>query len=403
MNSDLYGRVLERVFDTIMTFQHVEKIERMKRGASPWLLRFLSGYIQTIGPAGTGPCIGDLLKSHWAKHGCKRAADTNAAPSARIDPSSMISNRANAVEAPRRSHEPAVQPLPSKFHSTGHSDDCLRDLGRRIKKEFVEVLQQMSSATYTNSCPLHTPTLDDATPTILGQGISGFPAMRTFIRDPVPETPLPILEKPVLSPSSVSEPGKSTPLATQAYAAKNPFTSNAKDSEPSLLHRLRCMTQLEAAASTPALAADDVAAQLIAVEKSINDSPTIPSQTPKQSTVGAICGRTKTSKSLVVLNFPSNIGDDELLKEFTAKGFQVESVCGKSSTANLKLDGNKSAFAFVNCKSTAAASSLKQACDAGQIVFSGKNKDWIMKADWAKKSIGKGKSAAKKHRGTTSS
>ena len=225
MNKDLYGRVLERVFDTIMTFQHVEKIERMKRGASPWLLRFLSGYIQTIGPAGTGPCIGDLLKSHWAKHGCKRAADTNAAPSAPIDPSSMSSNKANAVEAPRRSHEPAVQPLPSKFHSTGHSDDCLRDLGRRIEKEFVEVLQQMSSATYTNSCPLHTPTLDDANPTILGQGISGFPAMRTFIRDPVPETPLPILEKPVLSPSSVSEPGKSTALANQAYAAKNPFTS----------------------------------------------------------------------------------------------------------------------------------------------------------------------------------
>ena len=166
---------------------------------------------------------------------------------------------------------------------------------------------------------------------------------------------------------------------------------------------LRCMTQLGAAASTPALAADHVAAQLIAVEKSINDSPTIPSQTPKQSTVGAICGRTKTSKSLVVLNFPSNIVDDELLKEFTAMGFEVESVRGKSSTANLKLEGNKSAFAFVNCKSTAAASSLKQACDAGQIVFSGKNKDWIMKADWAKKSIGKGKSAAKKHRGTTSS
>ena len=150
------------------------------------------------------------------------------------------------------------------------------------------------------------------------------------------------------------------------------------------------MTQLEAAASTPALAADHVAAQLIAVEKSINDSPTIPSQTPKHSTVGVICGRTKISKSLVVLNFPSNIGDDELLKEFRAKGFQVESVYGKSSTANLKLDGNKSAFAFVNCKSTAAASALKQACEAGQIVFSGKNKDWIMKADWAKKSIGKG-------------
>ena len=120
MNNDLYGRVLERVFDTIMTFQHVEKIERMKRGASPWLLRFLSGYIQTIGPAAIGPCIGDLLKSHWAKHGCKRAADTNAAPSAPIDPSSMSSNKANAVEAPRRSHEPAVQPLPSELHSTGH-------------------------------------------------------------------------------------------------------------------------------------------------------------------------------------------------------------------------------------------------------------------------------------------
>ena len=234
MNKDLYGRVLERVFDTIMTFQHVEKIERMKRGASPWLLRFLSGYIQTIGPAGTGPCIGDLLKSHWAKHGCKRAADTNAAPSAPIDPSSMSSNKANAVEAPRRSHEPAVQPLPSEFHSTGPSDDLLRDLDRSIEEDFVEVLQQMSSATYTNSCPLDTPTLDDAAPIILEQGFSGFPAMRTFIRDPVPETPLPILETPVLSPSSVSEPGKSTALATQAYAAENPFTSNAKDSEPSL-------------------------------------------------------------------------------------------------------------------------------------------------------------------------
>ena len=106
---------------------------------------------------------------------------------------------------------------------------------------------------------------------------------------------------------------------------------------------------------------------------------------------------------MVVLNFPSNIGDDELLKEFKAKGFPVESVCGKSSTANLKLEGHKSAFAFVNCKSIAAAASLKQACDAGQIVFSGKNKDWIMKADWAKKSIRKGKSDAKKHRGTKSS
>ena len=171
----------------------------------------------------------------------------------------------------------------------------------------------------------------------------------------------------------------------------------------SLHHGLQCMIQLEAAASTPALAADDVAAQLIAVEKSINDSPTIPSQTPKQSTVGAICGRSKASKSLVVLNFPSNVGDDEMLKEFTAKGFKVESVCGKSSTANLKLEGKKSAYAFVNCKSRAAASSLKHACDAGQIVFSGKNKDWIMKADWAKKSISKGKSDAKKHRGTKSS
>ena len=119
------------------------------------------------------------------------------------------------------------------FHSTGPSD-FLRDLDRRIEKDFVEVLQQMSSATYTNSCPLDTPTLDDAAPIILEQGFSGFPAMRTFIRDPVPETPLPILEKPVLSPSSVSEPGKSTALATQAYAAKYPFTSNAKDSEPSL-------------------------------------------------------------------------------------------------------------------------------------------------------------------------
>jgi hypothetical protein len=245
-------------------------------------------------------------------------------------------------------------------------------LDRRIEKEFVEVLQQMSSATYTNSHPLDTPTLDDATPTIVGQVFSGFPAMRTFIRDPDPQTPLPIVEKPVLSPSSVSE-------------------------------SWECMTQLKAAASTPALAADEVATELIAVEQSINDSPTTPSQTPKQSTVGAICGRTKTSKSLVVLHFPSNIGDDELLKEFTAMGFKVQSVHGKSSTANLKLEGNKSAFAFVNCKSTAAASSLKQACDAGQIVFSGKNKDWVMKADWAKKGRGKGKSEAKKNRGTKSS
>ena len=67
MNNDLYGRVLERVFDTIMTFQHVEKIERMKRGASPWLLRFLSGYMEKTG-AKAGPCIGDLLTSHWAKN-----------------------------------------------------------------------------------------------------------------------------------------------------------------------------------------------------------------------------------------------------------------------------------------------------------------------------------------------
>ena len=97
------------------------------------------------------------------------------------------------------------------------------------------------------------------------------------------------------------------------------------------------------------------------------------------------------------------MGDDELLEEFKAMGFEVDSVCGKSSTAKLKLLGKKSAFAFVNLKSTAAASSLKRACDAGQIVFSGKNKNWIMKADWAKKTIGKGKSAAKKRRGTTSS
>ena len=58
---------IERVVEPIMTLQEIDRVEIMKRGASPWLLRFLSGYMEKT-RARAGPCIGDLLTSHWAKN-----------------------------------------------------------------------------------------------------------------------------------------------------------------------------------------------------------------------------------------------------------------------------------------------------------------------------------------------
>ena len=48
-------------------FTIIQNYSLVSLGASPWLLRFLSGYMEKIG-ARAGPCIGDLLTSHWAKN-----------------------------------------------------------------------------------------------------------------------------------------------------------------------------------------------------------------------------------------------------------------------------------------------------------------------------------------------
>jgi hypothetical protein len=213
---------------------------------------------------------------------------------------------------------------------------------------------------------------------------------------------------PLESPGELSE----AKLAETEYAW-NQFLADC--SKHSLLQGMfPDMLQLEAPASFPHFVADDVAAKPIAVEESTNESTMLPSQELNQSTAEAIelnhekwsshlNSNSNKRKSLLVLNFPSTTTDDELLHSFTGMGFQVKGVCGKSSTANLNLANRKSAFAFVNCPSTKAASSLKHACDEGKVVLSGKDKDWILKADWAKRTPSAGKRRAKKHRGSMSS
>jgi hypothetical protein len=89
-------------------------------------------------------------------------------------------------------------------------------------------------------------------------------------------------------------------------------------------------------------------------------------------------------KSLLILNFPAKVTDDWLYERFTAMGYEVESVRGKSIGRNTQLPLGKSIFAFVNFKSSSSALSMKRACENGMVKLSdSKGKVWTVKAEWA--------------------
>ena len=89
-------------------------------------------------------------------------------------------------------------------------------------------------------------------------------------------------------------------------------------------------------------------------------------------------------KCLIVVNFPSYAEDDWLLNTFVSMGLDIQSVSGKSSGKNIKLEDGKAMYAFVNCTTSAAAKKMKQACDEGRIgIKDASGKAWTLKADWA--------------------
>jgi hypothetical protein len=109
-------------------------------------------------------------------------------------------------------------------------------------------------------------------------------------------------------------------------------------------------------------------------------------------------------KSLLIVNFPSTTNDDVLEETFKEMGYDVDNVSGHSQNkGGLKLQNNKSLYAFVNMRDADSASSFKKACEAGKIVLLDERKrHWQVAADWAKsngRAVPKAKAPSAKAKG----
>ena len=100
--------------------------------------------------------------------------------------------------------------------------------------------------------------------------------------------------------------------------------------------------------------------------------------------------QSKNRTSLIINEFPSFFDNALLFELLHSKGFDVESVYGKSKSKKLALQNNKVLYAFVNCSTPEAAQKLKTACDEKRVRIiesaeqkRGTERTWLLRADWA--------------------
>ena len=102
----------------------------------------------------------------------------------------------------------------------------------------------------------------------------------------------------------------------------------------------------------------------------------------------------KNWASLIVNEFPSNYDGAMLLEVLQSKGFDIESVHGKSKSKTMDIQKGKFLFAFVNCCNPEAAQQLKKACDEKRVEITdsiwalrtggSSQRTWLLNADWAR-------------------
>ena len=74
-----------------------------------------------------------------------------------------------------------------------------------------------------------------------------------------------------------------------------------------------------------------------------------------------------------------------MLEVLQSKGFDIESVHGKSKSKTMDIQKGKFLFAFVNCCNPEAAQQLKKACDEKRVeITDSTGRTWLLNADWAK-------------------